>query len=146
MGLAMASRRKFTVVREPNGVRSRRPGWRALFDRVDAMNGKPAASLYVMEAGSAVKIGLSKRPGSRALGVQTGQEKDVRVHWAIRLPLDAARQIEREIHNSLRGSKYHARGEWYYMSPAAARGLIEAEIGKSGVKYEPDLSFGFDRE
>jgi hypothetical protein len=127
MGLKMASRRK-------------------RLDPFVQIDGIDTQAVYVMTAGSVTKIGRSVRVGGRALGIQSGQEKEVCVYWAIRLATKDANAVERAIHKQLAGSKYHARGEWYYMAPAAARGLIEAEIRDRGVETYKDFSFGYGRD
>lgn len=109
----------------------------------DRMNGEDTQAVYVMTAGSAIKIGRSARVGGRALQIQGGQEKDVCVYWAIRLLSADAIAVERSIHRELAGSKYHARGEWYHMDPGTARGIIEAEIRKRGAQTYVDLDFGY---
>lgn len=130
--------RKPTLDREPNGrVR------RGLDRQSTRMYGEMTTAIYVMVAGSAVKIGLSVDPGARARDLQIAQEKHVCIHWAVRLEPTAARMVEMEIHRSLKGSKYHASGEWYYLDPEAAKGIVQAEIRKRGVSFVADFSYGY---
>ena len=143
MGAALASKRLRR--REPNGRLQR---YNQSLKKTDLLYGfgVPSAAIYVITAGEAVvKIGVSTNPAARATTLQGAQEKPVRIWWAIRLPRDDARKIEKSIHRKLREKEFHAIGEWYYLSPAFARNIIEEEIKEHGARSTVDLSFGWGR-
>ena len=108
----------------------------------DLAFGEPSKAIYVIEAGASVKIGVSNNPASRARALQVGQDREVRVFWAVRLATKQATAIEAALHKRMRSANTHMRGEWYVISPQEARAVIEREIAKRGVKSQVDLEFG----
>lgn len=105
-----------------------------------------STSVYVMMAdAAAVKIGVSNSPGGRARNIQTGQEKNITVYWAVRLRRPEANFVEKTIHKELGKTAHHSRGEWYYIDPHTAVCLIQALIRKHGFKSVPDITFGTER-
>jgi hypothetical protein len=102
-------------------------------------------SVYVLCADEhSVKIGISNHPGNRATAIQVGQDREIRVYWAIRLWKPLAREIERIIHTRLKNSLSHIRGEWYLFSPAQAVAEIKTEIARQGFPSSPCTLYGWE--
>jgi AraC-like DNA-binding protein len=110
-------------------------------------NYKPhTAAVYVICADdTAVKIGVSTHPERRVKAIQTGQDKTVRIFWAVILLRSEAYKIERTVHRRLADTAGKARGEWYYIDPRSAVGVIQSVIEKSGFDSELDIRHGMFR-
>ncbi len=105
------------------------------------------ASIYVMTAGdTAVKIGVSIDPGRRVKSLQNGQDKIVRIYWAADFEFSEAYEIERAVHKRLKTTPGHASGEWYYIDPETAVGVIRSECRRANYHVEPNKSYGLFRE
>lgn len=130
------SRRKVLALRESNG--------RIPFHKL--ANGSDVA-VYVMSIDDVVvKIGRSANPSARALAIQTAQDREVSVYWAVRLPRLDANNLEKHVHRRLRATLNHSRGEWYMMAPETAKAVIESAIVELGLKSTVDIIFGWGRE
>jgi hypothetical protein len=105
------------------------------------------ASVYVICAGdSAVKVGVSINPGARARNLQTGQDRIVRVFWAVMLEYSDAYRLEKEVHDKLRRTVGGASGEWFYIAPETAVAAIQAQLKSGDFWAEPDPVYGLFRE
>lgn len=107
------------------------------------------ASVYVMVAGddAAVKIGVSTNPGNRLRSLQTGQDRIIRIFWATELEFGDAHELERAVHARLKSALgVHASGEWYYIAPETAVGVIQREIEAGKHWAIPDRCYGMFRE
>jgi hypothetical protein len=105
------------------------------------------AAVYVICAGDAVKVGVSIDPGKRARGLQTGQDRIVRIFWATMLEYEEAYRLEAEVHQRLkRDTGGHASGEWYYLAPETAVSTIQSQIKTGQFWAEPDPVYGLFRE
>lgn len=124
----MATRRKSLAEREPS-----------IRDLIDA----GTVAVYVIAKGDAeVKIGLSKNVGTRAIGLQTSNSAELNIFWAGRLERVDAYRLEKHIHDDLRPTLNHIRGEWYAMAPETAVKVVKNAAKKLHLKIEPDLRFG----
>lgn len=104
-------------------------------------------SVYVLCADEhSVKIGISNNPANRVRTIQTGQDREIRIYWAIRLWKPCARAVERAIHTRLRSALSHIRGEWYLFSPAQAVAEIKKEIARQGFEdaSSPCVLYGWE--
>lgn len=144
-------RRRKTGERYPGGKLKPQPKvpepFRRPFDiRIGNKGGTPApvgsVAVYVMAAGSATKIGLSRNPRSRARNIQVGHDLEVRLVWAVRLHRADAALLERETHRYLRTTPGFKRGEWYSLSADTAIEAIRAQIKRLGLQSTPDLEVG----
>jgi hypothetical protein len=104
------------------------------------------AAVYVICADdTAVKIGLSTYPEGRVKQIQTGQDKTVRVYWAVLLLKSEAREIEKRVHRLLANTAGKASGEWYYIHPNSAVSVIQSVIKESGFDSQLDIRYGMRR-
>ncbi len=103
--------------------------------------------IYVLCAGdeSLVKIGHTSDLVQRQKDLQTGQDKQIRVFWAIRMARDDAVAIERDIHKELEPTLNHRMGEWYDMWPQVAVAVVLRHVKARGCESCVDLLFGTDR-
>ena len=75
---------------------------------------KNPTALYVMKAGDATKVGISKSPEKRRKQLQTGNSNPVKIEkivWFENEP--QARKIEKRIHRYLKKEDKHCKGEWF---------------------------------
>lgn len=104
------------------------------------------SSVYVLEAGRAVKVGRSKNPAARAKGIQVSQAHPVTVFWAVWLAYTDAKNLESAIHKRLRQhTEMCASGEWYYVDPNTAVEIIKNEISERGYENRVDFQYGIAR-
>jgi len=84
-------------------------------DRVDG-----PTSVYFIRAGDMLKIGVAKNTARRISALQQGAP--VKLELVLEVQYEScsqARERERAIHADLRD--HHARGEWFYETPAVAQ-------------------------
>jgi hypothetical protein len=72
---------------------------------------------------SVVKIGYSTDPESRCRSLQTGYPLPLRVYYTVEVDQSRVRLLERQIHFEL--GPYRTRGEWFRISAARARSLLD---------------------
>lgn len=119
--------------REPNGRLSRAKADPDAWTRdLDRMLDRPTA-IYVTEAGSLKKIGITKNPKQRSKEIQTSNGCVVRMIWYRWMNGPDARKLEKAIHDRYFGSKYHAHGEWYYMNAETAIGIVSRMTEEMGL-------------
>lgn len=100
-----------------------------------------ALGLYVMEAGPAVKIGVSTRPAGRLRSIQTGQAyptKLVETFWMREADATAAESM---LHESLRRRGMHAHGEWFFMSATDAVDFVDRELSRRSLTHWRESNF-----
>jgi hypothetical protein len=92
-------------------------------------------AVYVMCIGDRpTKIGISNNPGHRAKNIQVGQDRTVRVFWAVRLARKDALAVERAVHATLKTTPMHLRGEWFMIGGSEAVAVIKDHIRKLRLK------------
>ena len=110
--------------------------WRQLHAK-DEPEWKPSknwSAVYVIEAGGAIKVGVSNDPRGRARAIQTGQLNHVWVYGAVWLDRSDAWGIEHKVHRYLRPRCNVSRGEWFHISAEFALGAIVAEVKMARIK------------
>lgn len=104
------------------------------------------SDVYVMTAGEAVKVGISRNVASRARALQTGNEKDVRIFWAVTMNKGFAEETERAVHAELRKlAGAAATGEWFYVAPETAVSVIKRVIVENKFACKRHPAYDFDR-
>jgi hypothetical protein len=133
-----AGRKRKTGERYPNGDLVNQPKpqdhfWHAWWETLiyDAMG------LYVIEAGPAIKIGISTRPPARARELQVAQHNQVRLIETFWMRHVDALAAERALHYALRQAGFGAQGEWFYLSPEAAVEFVQRELARLGLWFQP---------
>lgn len=101
-------------------------------------------AIYVISKNDVeVKIGVSRNVGNRSRGLQSSNSSELNVYWAIRLERADAYKLEKHVHDKLRGTLNHLRGEWYAMGPETAAQIVKNAIKKLQLKTIVDIRFGF---
>lgn len=94
-------------------------------------------SIYVIQAGGAVKIGITKNIRTRIQGLQIGHPHDMACCYMFEMRASKARKLESSVHRSLR--PHHLRGEWFQTTPSDAAEAIErvARALRIGIREVP---------
>ena len=79
--------------------------------------------LYLMQSGTAIKLGMSKNPKKRLLDLKTGAAKKINLLQQHRIPKEGARTIESKCHRVL--WDFRSAGEWFEVRPLIAEIAIE---------------------
>jgi hypothetical protein len=105
------------------------------------------SSVYVFEAGDAVKVGVSMNPQQRLRQLQNGQDRPICAYWAMQFCGCDAREVERLVHKRLKESDTaRAKGEWYYLAPQTAVSVIQRIVEEGKYWGEPDPAYGLFRD
>lgn len=129
----MVGRPRKQGYRSASGVLSRAKADPDAWERdLDRLLDRPTA-IYVTEAGSLKKIGITKNPKQRSKEIQTANGYVVRMIWYRWMDGPDARKLEKAIHDKYAGSKYHAHGEWYYMNAETAIGIVSRMTEEMGL-------------
>lgn len=104
-------------------------------------------AVYVMTAEDkrCCKIGFSENPRKRMRQIQTGQDSEITLFFAIRLNEENARWLEAAIHRYLAKTLNHKRGEWYLMEPETAAQIVIRMAIQLELPYSTDFMCGADR-
>lgn len=99
-----------------------------------------STNLYVIGSdGGPLKVGLAKNCSDRAICLQTGNSRKLRVYFSAPVPLEIARKVELRAHWLLRESQEH--GEWFTVSPETAKEAVTSAIacGGEGERARPSV-------
>lgn len=104
-----------------------------------AVNGELVCSLYILKSNSKVKVGIARDVQRRARVLKRKTPFDFHLHSSVEVKnMHAARALEREVHNTLRGvssklSGFDGATEWFSVDADHAIRVVESLIG--GVSY-----------
>lgn len=87
--------------------------------------------MYEENDSSVCKIGFSRDAQQRAVTLQTGNRRDLRVHREIRLENCDSKIVEQFLHNRYFNLGRHDNREWYQLSPEEVDQIDPREIIES---------------
>lgn len=102
-------------------------------------------AVYVIAGPSAVKIGRCDNPTIRLDSLQVGHAAKLTLIESFWMDKGDALRLEKGIHQALRCSNFHARGEWYLMGAKTAVDFVKREAETFGVKCWADSEWGHNR-
>jgi hypothetical protein len=100
-----------------------------------------AIGLYVVEAGPAIKIGVSTAPPRRTRDIQVSQHNPARLMETFWMGRADGFKAEKALHDALRRAGFHAHGEWFYLAPDTAIEFVKKELSSLGLKHWQESKF-----
>jgi len=92
----------------------------------------PPCSIYVVEAGGYIKIGIAEKPEQRFSGLQTSNPHSLIIHMVFEGPGGAIRGAERTAHEIL--AENRLTGEWFKVSPQVAIAAVRRALQRNNIE------------